>query len=50
MFYEKIVELVGEVPVGSESVVYVLSVCILTLVVLSALNVLGALFKWVGGK
>ena len=50
MFYQALVDLIGEVPAGFEPVVYVLSIPLLAIVLLSCLNILGAVFKWIGGR
>ena len=50
MFYQALVDLIGDVPSGFEPVVYVVSIVLFTVIVLSALNIIGAVFKWIGGR
>lgn len=50
MFYQALTDLLGEVPAGYEPVVYVVSAAVFVILLLSALNIIGAVFKWIGGK
>mgnify|MGYP006878460160 CR=1 FL=1 len=50
MFYQALVDLIGDIPAGYEPVVYALCIPLFAILLLSALNVIGAVFKWIGGK
>lgn len=50
MFYQAVVDLIGDVPAGFEPVVYVVCIVLFSIIVLSALNIVGAVFKWIGGR
>lgn len=50
MFYEALVDLIGVPPAGFEAVAYALSIPFCAILAISVLNILGAVFKWIGGK
>lgn len=50
MLYEKIVELIGEVPVGFEPLVYIGAILVLLFLLQTVFSVLWTLLSWMGGK
>lgn len=50
MLYEKIVELIGEVPVGFEPLVYIGAILVLLFLLQTVFSVLWTLLNWIGGR
>lgn len=50
MLYEAVVELIGEVPVGYEPLVYVMACLILMWLLSSTFSILYAVLGWIGGR
>lgn len=50
MLYEKVVELIGTVPVGFEPLVYIGSILVLLWLLQTVFSVLWTLLSWIGGK
>ena len=50
MLYEKIVELIGVVPVGFEPLVYIGSILVLLFLLQTVSSILWTLLNWIGGK
>lgn len=48
--YEQIVNIVGEVPVGLEPVVYMVSLLVLLFLLSAGFRILWAVLNWVGGR
>ena len=50
MLYEKIVELIGVVPVGFEPLAYIGSILVLLFLLQTVFSILWTLLNWIGGK
>lgn len=50
MLYEAVVNLIGEVPVGFEPLVYVCCILVLLFLLNSVFSILWSLLSWIGGK
>lgn len=50
MLYEAVVNLIGEVPVGFEPLVYVGCILVLLWLLTSVFSILWSLLGWIGGK
>lgn len=50
MIYEQLVELIGTPPAGLEPVIYVMAAIVLLFLVMSAMSLIGAVIKWIGGR
>lgn len=50
MLYEAVVSLIGEVPVGCEPVVYLISGIVLMWLLTTTFSILWAVVNWIGGK
>lgn len=50
MLYEKVVELIGTVPVGFEPLVYIASILVLLWLLQTVFSILWTLLSWIGGK
>ena len=50
MLYEKIVELIGDVPVGFEPLVYIGSILVLLFLLQTVFSILWTLLNWIGGR
>ena len=50
MFYQALTELIGDVPAGFEPVLYVVSAIVFIILLLSALNLIGSVFKFISGR
>ena len=50
MLYEKVVELIGDVPVGFEPLVYIGAVLVLIWLLQTVFSILWTLLSWIGGR
>ena len=50
MLLEKVVELIGEVPVGFEPLVYIGCILVLLWLLQTVFSILWTLLDWIGGK
>ena len=50
MLYSQIVELIGDVPVGFEPLVYVGAILVLIWLLQTVFSILWTLLNWIGGK
>lgn len=50
MLFEKVVELIGPVPVGFEPLVYIGSILVLLWLLQTVFSVLWTLLSWMGGR
>ena len=50
MLYEAVVELIGEVPVGFEPLVYVACILVLLWLLSSVFSILWSVLSWIGGR
>lgn len=50
MLYEAVVDLIGEVPVGYEPLLYCACVLVLLWLLSSVFSILWSLIGWIGGK
>ena len=50
MLYSQIVELIGEVPVGFEPLVYIGAILVLIWLLQTVFSILWTLLNWIGGK
>lgn len=50
MLYEKVVDLIGAVPVGFEPLVYIGSILVLLFLLQTVFSILWSLLNWIGGK
>lgn len=50
MLFEALVNLIGEVPVGFEPLVYVFACIVLVWLLSSVFSILWSVFNWIGGK
>lgn len=50
MLYQAIVDLIGEVPVGFEPVVYLGAILVLIWLLSTVFSILWSLLSWIGGK
>lgn len=50
MLYEAVVNLIGEVPVGFEPVVYLIAGIVLMWLLTTTFSILWSVVNWIGGK
>lgn len=50
MLYEAVVELLGEVPVGYEPLIYVMAAIILLWLLSHVFSIVWSVLSWIGGK
>lgn len=50
MLYEALVNLIGEVPIGFEPLVYLGAILILLWLLSSVMSILWSVISWIGGK
>lgn len=50
MLYEALVNLIGDVPVGFEPLVYIACVLVLIWLLSSVFSILWSVLNWIGGK